>query len=88
MQRSSPFLVTLAAASAIVSGATASQATQDSPDRIDARVAALIEQVVKRETQAKALRDLESLGCAAVPSMIRSMNDHRKLPERAITFKK
>lgn len=57
------------------------------PVPIDTRVAALIEKTVHRDTEAQAFQDLESLGCAAVPSIIRRMDDRRKLPVHYIALK-
>jgi hypothetical protein len=58
-----------------------------SPNPMDARVAALIEKTVHRETEQQAFKDLESLGCAAVPSIIARMDDRRKLQEHYIALK-
>lgn len=54
------------------------------PSEIDKRVAALIERMVKVETEAEAFADLEALGCAAVPSTIQRMDDRRSLPDPSI----
>jgi hypothetical protein len=56
-------------------------------DATDARVAALIEKIVHKETQEQAFKDLESLGCAAVPPIIRRMDDRRELPSHYIALK-
>ena len=56
-------------------------------DPMDKRVAVLIEKIVNAKTEQQAFRDLEKLGCAAVPSIIRRMDDRRNLPERYIALK-
>ncbi|MGZ7031661.1 MAG: hypothetical protein ACXVIJ_06770, partial [Thermoanaerobaculia bacterium] len=45
------------------------------------------EKTVHRDTEAQAFQDLESLGCAAVPSILRRMADRRKLPLHYIALK-
>jgi len=47
----------------------------------------LIKKIVHKKTETKAFADLEALGCAAVPSIIRRMDDRRKLPIPAISLK-
>jgi len=54
-------------------------ATEDSAT--DKRVALLIEKMLKASTEQKAFSDLEALGCAAVPAIIRQMDDRRRLPD-------
>jgi hypothetical protein len=53
----------------------------------DKRVALLIERMLKIETEQKAFSDLESLGCKAVPAIIRRMDDRRLLPDRRISLR-
>jgi hypothetical protein len=76
-------LLVIAAMIAAISRASAGQPSKSRSvaDPMDARVAALIEKTMNRDTEQQAFKDLESLGCAAVPSIIRSMDDRRKLPE-------
>jgi len=47
----------------------------------DKRVAVLIERMLKADTEQKAFSDLDALGCAAVPAIIRRMDDRRTLPD-------
>ncbi len=54
---------------------------------MDQRVAALIEQTLNGSTEEQAFAELESLGCAAVPAIIRRMDDHRSLPDPRITLR-
>lgn len=49
-------------------------------EEIDQVVAELIKKVPHAEAQMEALAQLEALGCVAVPSIIRRMDDRRKLP--------
>jgi hypothetical protein len=53
----------------------------------DKRVAVLIEKITKSDTEQKALADLEALGCAAVPAMIRRMDDRRSVPYPQISLR-
>jgi len=53
----------------------------------DQRVAALIEQMLKADTEQRAFSDLESLGCAAVPAVIQRMDDRRSLPDSRISLR-
>jgi len=61
------------------------RATQDSAT--DKHVALLIEKMLKADTEQRAFSDLEALGCAAVPSIIRRMDDRRKLPDPRISLR-
>lgn len=54
------------------------------PDARHAAVAALIEQMVVEKTEAKAFEKLEEMGLAAVPSIIRLLDDRRELPLKYI----
>lgn len=49
-------------------------------DEVDHLVAGLIENALKPNAQTEAFGQLEALGCMAVPSIIRRMDDRRKLP--------
>jgi hypothetical protein len=60
---------------------------QRGSQRIDKRVAALIEKMSDQKTEQQAFNDLESLGCPAVPAIIHHMDDRRKLPERSISLR-
>jgi hypothetical protein len=55
-------------------------------DALDRRVAASIEKALQPGMQAQAFRELESLGCAAVPALIRRMDDRRPLRVQSITL--
>ncbi|HEX8802472.1 MAG TPA: carboxypeptidase-like regulatory domain-containing protein [Terriglobales bacterium] len=54
---------------------------QHSSPEIDQRVTALIEKMSDQKTEQQAFTDLESLGCPAVPAIIKHMDDRRKLPD-------
>ena len=54
---------------------------------IDKRVGVLIEKMLKADTEQKAFADLEALGCAAVPAIIRRMDDRRNLPDPHISLR-
>lgn len=60
-------------------------ASQDSAS--DKRVAVLIEQMLKAATEQKAFSDLDALGCAAVPAIIRRMDDRRTLPDLNLSLR-
>lgn len=60
-------------------------AAQDSAT--DKRVALLIERMLKANTEQKAFSDLEAIGCAAVPSIIRQMDDRRALHDPRISLR-
>ena len=60
------------------------QAAKESP--LDKKVAALIEKTLKRKTERGAFSELEALGCAAVPSIIKRMDDRRKLADPRISL--
>jgi hypothetical protein len=63
---------------------------EESPSQaqsIDTRVATLVEEMLKERTEHRAFADLEALGCAAVPAMIKRMDDRRKLPDPRILLK-
>jgi hypothetical protein len=53
---------------------------------IDRRVAILIEKMVHKKTEHKAFADLEALGCAAAPAIIKRMDNRRKLPDPHIAL--
>lgn len=53
---------------------------------IDDKVAALIERMLDKATEQQAFRELESLGCPAVPAIIRRMDDRRPLPDPNISL--
>ena len=53
---------------------------------VDQKVASLINKTVHKQTEHKAFADLEALGCAAVPSIIRQMDDYRALPDPSISL--
>ena len=54
---------------------------------IDKRVAVLIESMLKVSSEQKAFSELESLGCPAVPAIIRRMDDRRILPDPRISLR-
>jgi hypothetical protein len=54
---------------------------------VDKQVALLIEKTLQRKTEQQAFSDLEALGCAAVPAIIKRMDDRRKLPEPRISLR-
>ena len=56
------------------------------PSEIDHRVSALIERMLKADTEDRAFSELEALGCAAVPATIRRMDDRRSLPDQRISL--
>lgn len=60
-------------------------ASQDAAS--DKRVAVLIEQMLKANTEQKAFSDLDALGCAAVPEIIRQMDDRRTLPNLNLSLR-
>jgi hypothetical protein len=51
-----------------------------------ARVKALIEKALHKETEAQAFKDLEALGADAVPAMVDLMDDRRPIPEHRLTL--
>jgi len=59
-------------------------ASQD--DATDGRVAVLIDRMLKADTEQKAFSDLETLGCVAVPAIVRRMDDRRRLPDQAVSL--
>jgi hypothetical protein len=63
------------------------QSAVSQPSTIDAQVSALIEETTHPDTESKAFRDLEGLGCAAVPAIIMRMDDRRSLPNQAISLR-
>jgi hypothetical protein len=63
----------------------ASSYGQHSFTKIDKRVAALIEKMSDQKTEQQAFKDIESLGCPAVPAIIERMDDRRKLPDPRIS---
>jgi hypothetical protein len=52
----------------------------------DKQVAELIAKMLNRSTEQQAFHDLEALGCAGVPAIIRQMDDRRSLPDPNITL--
>ena len=54
---------------------------QHSSPEIDKRVTTLIEKMSDQKTEQQSFTDLESLGCPAVPAIIKHMDDRRKLPD-------
>jgi hypothetical protein len=83
MKCSAFFLVLAIAVCAVYP--SCSGASQDS--KMDKRVAVLIEQMPKANTERKAFVDLEALGCAAVPATIQRMDDRRRLPDQSISLR-
>ncbi len=80
-------LVFIIAAAIAVTGAACSVRSSaevaSKSDEIDRRVAVLIEKALAARTQSaqqSAFEQIEGLGCAAVPAIIRRMDDRRKLP--------
>lgn len=57
------------------------------PDSHHAAVAALIEEMVSEKTELEAFEKLEALGLAAVPSIIRLLDDRRELPLKQISLR-
>jgi TonB family protein len=57
-----------------------------SPEEIEQQVTKLIQEVMNEKTEQDAFDDLESMGCAAVPAIIRRMDDRRNLPEPRISL--
>jgi hypothetical protein len=55
--------------------------------KIDKRVGLLINRMLRADTEHKAFSDLEALGCAAVPAIIRRMDDRRVLPDPSISLR-
>jgi hypothetical protein len=53
----------------------------------DKHVAVLIERMLNADTEQKAFANLEGLGCAAVPAIIRRMDDRRRLPDPQIALR-
>lgn len=68
----------------VLTGYPTSKAAQ--PDSQHQKVKALIEQMLDRRTQEAAFQKLERMGQAAVPSMIRLMDDRRPLPIQQISL--
>jgi hypothetical protein len=54
---------------------------------IDKHVAVLIENMIEEKTEQRAFSELESLGCSAVPAIIKRMDDRRKLPDPRISLR-
>jgi hypothetical protein len=86
-------LCVVAAAIAVAGAACTIRSRADAalkPDEADRRVGVLIEKVLAATTQSaqqRAFDEIEALGCAAVPSIIRRMDDRRKLPIAYIALK-
>jgi hypothetical protein len=62
-------------------------AQADRERSIDKQVAVIIEKAVVQKTEQQAFSDLEALGCAAVPAIIKRMDDRRNLPDPRISLK-
>jgi hypothetical protein len=77
MHRTSIFVFVLIT-SVLVCNPASSAKSKELP--MDQQVARLIEKMVHKKTEHKAFADLEALGCAAVPAIIKRMDDRRKLP--------
>ena len=60
-------------------------ATSDARE-LDEYVTSLIEKTLDATTQAQAFDELQTLGCEAVPVIIRLMDDRRPLPNHAISL--
>lgn len=56
------------------------------PVKIDEQVAMLIEKMLRKKTEHQAFSDLEALRCAAVPAIIKRMDDRRNLPDPTISL--
>ena len=54
---------------------------------IDKQVAALVEKTLDEKTEQQAFSDIEALGCAAVPAIIKRMDDRRNLPDHRISLR-
>jgi hypothetical protein len=59
---------------------------QVSPTKVDQKVAILIGNMLNKRTEHRAFADLEALGCAAVPAIIKRMDDRRTLPDPTIAL--
>jgi hypothetical protein len=57
-----------------------------STEQIDQQVANLIERMLNERTEQEAFADLEGMGCAAVPAIIKRMDDRRRLPDPRIAL--
>jgi hypothetical protein len=57
-----------------------------STEEIDPKVANLIERMLNERTEQEAFEDLEGMGCAAVPAIIKRLDDRRGLPDPGITL--
>jgi hypothetical protein len=53
---------------------------------LDKQVAALIAKMLDKTTEQQAFKDLEALGCPAVPAIVGKMDDRRVLPDPNITL--
>jgi hypothetical protein len=62
----------------------ASDETQKSAFQMDQRVEQIIERMLDERTASQAYAELEALGRAAVPFIIRHMDDRRRLPVQEI----
>jgi hypothetical protein len=83
MHRTSIYILVLVA-SLLVCNSASSAKSKELPT--DQQVARLIEKMVHKKTEHKAFADLEALGCAAVPAIIKRMDDRRKLPDPNIVL--
>jgi TonB family protein len=57
-----------------------------STEEIDQQVASLIERMLNEKSEQEAFADLEGMGCAAVPAIIKRMDDRRRLPDPTIAL--
>lgn len=60
--------------------------TQVANAKVDQQVAMLIGKMLSERTERRAFADLEALGCAAVPAIVKRMDDRRRLPVPAISL--
>lgn len=65
--------------------AVSAQSGREQP--IDKQVAVLIEKTLDKKTEQHAFSELEALGCAAVPAIIKRMDDRRRLPVPQISLR-
>jgi hypothetical protein len=56
-------------------------------DDVHRQVAVLVEEMLDGETEQTAFADIEALGCAAVPAMLRHLDDWRNLPGRTLAVR-
>jgi hypothetical protein len=60
---------------------------QRSSTTVDKRVSMLIGKMLNISTEQQAFADLETLGCPAVPVIIKRMDDRRRFPDPRISLK-